>query len=437
MKISNRRFRSRAVRGVLAGTFLLWGTNVLASTNQFRGVNWADQRDNFQSGVVYVSGLTSTDTYASASVMADRVVGQFVSKLGSNAVRMPINEATVNIYWATYTGAIDMALTKGRVNLCYWGKASGANPPDMTAWWKMWSTVIAKYGSNPNFYAEVFNEPSGYSKANLLTLYADWLQKFPNFPRNHIILDGTGLAMNVPDVGADSRFAQCLLAVHDYSFFGGTDMVKDAQWANHIKGFVGNYSDRTIATEWGGPMSTGSKNGVTYQPMNYNVVGTNFFEAYIRGISQQLRDWKMGSFYWPGLRDGDWYSMTTRSGTGAGTTLTISNQSGVDRMHYSWADTVPSSIQASRPDAPLSARPKLTSVGSLLRLEFTPQATGSGSVKLVGTDGRIVRSFHLEATASENCSRSFDLSGISNGLYLADLEIDGRPSGGSKVLLNR
>jgi hypothetical protein len=307
----------------------------------------------------------------------------------------------------------------------------------MTAWWSMWSTVMAKYGANPNFYAEVFNEPSGYTKANLLTMYAQWLQKFPNFPRNRIILDGTGLAMNVPDVGADSRFAECLLAVHDYSFFGGTDMVKDSQWASHIKGFVGNYSDRTIATEWGGPMSTGSKNGVTYQPMNYGVAGTNFFEAYIRGISQQLRDWKMGSFYWPGLRDGDWYSMTTRSGTGAGTTLTISNQSGVDRMHYSWVDTATTSIRASGPGAPLSALPKLTSEGSLLRLEFAPQSTGSGSIRLFGTDGRMVKSFPLQATANENYSRSFDLSGVSNGLYLADLEIEGRPSGSSKVLLNR
>ena len=44
----------------------------------------------------------------------------------------------------------------------------------------------------------------------------------------------------------------------------------------------------------------------------------------------------MGSFYWPGLRDGDWYSMTTKSGSGSGTTLSIPNQSGLDRLHASW-----------------------------------------------------------------------------------------------------
>jgi len=437
MKISNRRFRSHRFRGVLAGTILLCGSDVLAATNQFRGVNWADQRDNFQSGVVYISGLSSTDTYASASVVADRIVGQFMSKLGSNAVRMPINEATVNTYWGTYTGAIDMALTKGRVVLCYWGKASGANPPDMTAWWSMWSTVMAKYGKNPNFHVEVFNEPSGYSKTDLLNLYDQWLKRFPDFPRKRIILDGTGLAWGVSDVGSDKRFDSCLLAVHDYTFFAGSDMTTETKWANHIKGYVGAYSARTIATEWGGPMSTGSKNGVTYQPMDYGKPATNFFEAYIRGISQQLRDWKMGSFYWPGLRDGDWYSMTTRSGTGANIALTVSNPSGLARMQYSWTDTTATSIQGSAQDAPLSARPKLTSIGSRLRLEFTPRASGSGSLVLLGPDGRLVQSFPLQAVAGANTTRSFDLSGVPNGLYLAALEIDGHPSGRSKVLLNR
>lgn len=437
MKKSTNSKTGRSTAALLAGMVLLGSAIASGTTNQFRGVNWADQRDNFQSGVVYVSGLSSTDTYASASVVADRVVGQFVSKLGSNAVRMPINETTVSTYWGTYTGAIDMALTKGRVVLCFWGSSSGANPPDMTAWWSMWSTVVAKYGSNPNFYAEVFNEPSGYSKANLLTLYDQWLQKFPSFPRNRIILDGSGLAMNVPDVGSDSRFTACLLAVHDYSFFGSTAWNSESQWVSQFQGEVGSYSARTVATEWGGPMSTGSKNGITYQPMDYGVAATNYFEAYIQGISQQLHDWKMGSFLWPGLRDGDWYSMTTRTGTGASIVLTVSNQSGLARMQYSWTDTGTTSIRASGPDAPLSAYPKLTSKGSLLQLEFTPQSTGSGSLELFGTDGRKVKSVHFQATAGENYSRSLDLSNLPNGLYLASLELDGRPSGSSKVLLNR
>jgi hypothetical protein len=131
-----------------------------AQTNQFRGVNWADERDNFQSGVIYLSGLSSTDTYESASIVAESVLGQFVDLLGSNSVRLPINEATVSNYWGTYTGAIDVALTKGKVILCFWSEYSGAEVRDMNAFWAMWQTVVDHYGDNPNMYFEVFNEPS-------------------------------------------------------------------------------------------------------------------------------------------------------------------------------------------------------------------------------------------------------------------------------------
>src|SRR5690554_7579715 len=92
-----------------------------AATNQFRGVNWADKRDNFVSDVLVLSGLSLTDTYESASIVADRVIGQFVELLGTNSVRLPINEPTASTFWNTYTGVIDVGLKKGRVVLGYWG----------------------------------------------------------------------------------------------------------------------------------------------------------------------------------------------------------------------------------------------------------------------------------------------------------------------------
>src|SRR5215212_9665209 len=85
-----------------------------AATTDFRGVNWADQRDNFVNGVLHVSGLSSSDTYSSAAAVANQVIGQMYSITGANTVRMPINEPTVSSYWGTYTGAIDTALGKGR-----------------------------------------------------------------------------------------------------------------------------------------------------------------------------------------------------------------------------------------------------------------------------------------------------------------------------------
>ena len=161
-------------------------------------------------------------------------------------------------------------------------------------------------------------------------------------PKGRVILDGTGNAQNV----SGRRLRQpdckdCLLAVHDYSFFGSESMTSESQWANHIKGSVGSYADRTICTEWGGPMSPGSKNGKNYDYLDYSKTPTNYFEAYIRGISSQLRSWNMGSFYWPGLRDGDWYSMTIKSGSGANITLSIPNQSGLDRLQYAWTGPPP------------------------------------------------------------------------------------------------
>jgi MYXO-CTERM domain-containing protein len=336
MTNTSRKFRSIPAFVLLSSIPLLWASNVSAATNQFRGVNWADSRDNFQSGVLYISGLSSSDTYASALATGNAIMGQFVSKLGANAVRMPINEATVSTYWSTYQGAIDAVLSKGMVVLCYWDSGKTNKPPDMNAFWSMWKTVVDKYGSNANAYFEIFNEPNMYSKSDLVSLYGSWLTQFSTVPKSRVILDGTGNAQNVPDIGSASSLDGCLLAVHDYSFFGSDTWTTESQWVSQFKGEVGSYSDRTVCTEWGGPMSPGSKNGVSYDYLDYSKTPTNYFEAYIRGISSQLCTWNMGSFYWPGLRDGDWYSMTTKSGSGSDTTLSIPNQSGLDRLHASW-----------------------------------------------------------------------------------------------------
>ena len=328
----------RVACSVLAATAIS-AVNSFAVTSQFRGVNWADKRDNFVSDVLVLSGMSLSDNYQSASVVADRVIGQFQELFGTNSVRIPVNEPTVSKFWDTYTGVIDMALSKGRVVMGYWGPAQPAGPKNMNDWWSMWAKVVEKYGDHPNAYFEVFNEPHMYSKTELRDLYAEWLEKFPKVPRDHILLDGSGLAWNVPDIADDPRFEGCLFAVHEYTFWN-MSITTEQGWKDSFKGKVGKYIDRTVCTEWGGAMSPGDKNGVHYDYMDYNSTPTNYFMAYIRGMSDQLREWEMGSFYWPGLRDGDWYSMTKRTGEGANIKLEIVNQSGVDRMKMAWADTV-------------------------------------------------------------------------------------------------
>ena len=313
--------------------------NAFAITNQFRGVNWADKRDNFVSDILVLSGLNQSYDYQSATTVAEKVIGQFQELLGTNSVRIPVNEPTILTNLDAYSGVLDVALKRGRLVMCYWGPAQPSGPKNMDDWWKMWAKLVEKYGNHPNAYFEIFNEPHMYSKDELRNLYATWLEKFPNVPRDHILLDGSGLAWNVPDIADDPRFEGCLFAVHEYTFWN-MSITTEEGWKRSFQGKVGKYVDRTVCTEWGGAMAPGEKNGVHYDYMDYNSTPTNYFMAYIRGMSDQLREWQMGSFYWPGLRDGDWYSMTKRSGEGANIKLEIVNQSGLDRMQRSWSDTV-------------------------------------------------------------------------------------------------
>ncbi|WP_245194463.1 RICIN domain-containing protein [Kitasatospora phosalacinea] len=305
------------------------------STSGFRGVNWADKRDNFVNGVLYPSGLTSSDTHATAAVVAERVVGQLHGLTGSNTVRMPVNEPTVNTWWGPYSGAIDGALGKGKVILSYWAY-SGGKPAGTTAFYQMWDTVVETYGADPDVYFEVINEPYGYSTTDLNNLYHDWLNRYPAVPRDRVILDGAGLATNVAAVGGDTRLDGTLLAVHYYTFFVGDPYESENEWANGIASLIGNYADRTIATEWGGPMGPGSKNGVSYDSVDYSVPSGSFWADYLRGVSSKLRALGVGSVYWPGLRDGDWYSLTTRTGEGSAITLSVVNPSGLARLQYAW-----------------------------------------------------------------------------------------------------
>jgi hypothetical protein len=115
--------------------------------------------------------------------------------------------------------------------------------------------VVTKYGGNDNAYFEIFNEPNMYSKTDLVSLYSSWLTQFPTVPKNRVILDGTGNAQNVNDIGSAAVLDGCLWGVHDYSFFGSDTWTSESQWVNQFKGEVGSYSDRTVCTEWGGPMS--------------------------------------------------------------------------------------------------------------------------------------------------------------------------------------
>jgi hypothetical protein len=321
----------------LGALYVAHPTKAYASTSAIRGVNWADQRDNFESGVLYPSGLSSSDTYASSETVAEQVVGQLDSLTGANTVRMPINEATVADNWSNYTGAIDGALTKGSVILAYWAVSNG-EPASVSAFDTMWDTVIAKYGSNANVYFEPINEPYGYSTSALDTFYENWLARYPSVTKAHVILDGSGYATNAAAVGSDSNLNGTLIGIHDYAFFESSPYTSESQWESQFASEVGSYASRAVATEFGAPMTAGTDNGVSYGALDYSTCANDstYFVAYLRGITSELRTLGMGSVYWPGLRDGDWYSMTTKTGSGSSISLSLNNSSGLTRVQYAW-----------------------------------------------------------------------------------------------------
>ena len=314
---------------VLAAPLLVAGApGASAATNGFRGVNWADARDNYVDGWVIPSGLTSSDTYATVKTKADGIVAGFQSLLGANTLRLPINPQSVNSsWWAAYKGAVDSALAHGmKVILSYWEADTHKDGlvDDSAAWNTMWDTVTADYGGNANVYFEPMNEPFGYSLSSWVSLCSTWLSRHSSIARGRFVISGTGYNDNVTGVGASSALSGTLLSLHFYGFWA-SDTTR-AAWTTNLTNRLGSYSDRTIIDEAGAPMTTGL-NYVGGQNQDGNV-----FTAYFAATTDLARSRQMGIVYWPGLRTGDTYSITRQSGSG----LAVNNASGVTQLRWGW-----------------------------------------------------------------------------------------------------
>ncbi|NUQ95729.1 MAG: cellulase family glycosylhydrolase [Streptomyces sp.] len=296
-----------------------------AATNQFKGVNWADARDNYQSGWVIPSGLTASDSYAQVHSVADSYVKAFQSNLGANTVRLPINPPSVSSsWWGAYRGAIDAALGNGmKVIISAWTESSSVGKvTDQSAWYSMWSTVISAYGGNSNVYFEPLNEPYGYSQSDWISLCSSWLSKFSSVPRGRVVVSGTGYNDHVTGVGAASALNGTLLSLHYYGYWNS--YTQESQWQSDLSGRIGSYASRTVIDEFGAPMTTGidylsNHNGAQYQ-------------SYLAAVTDTARAQGIGSVYWPGLRDGDTYSMERISGS----TLANNNASGATQVRWGW-----------------------------------------------------------------------------------------------------
>lgn len=297
----------------------------VTSTSGFKGVNWADARDNYNSGWVLPSGTNASMNYSTLLSNGKKICQGFVD-LGANTVRIPINPPTVSQWWGTYKAVVDAPLSLGmKVIIACWTESSSVGTvTNSTNFYAMWTTVINTYGSNSNVYFEILNEPYGYSKSAWLSLCSTWLSKYSSVPRGRVLVGGTGYDDHVSDVGGDRRVSGCLLSQHIYPWWG--NYTTDGQWRTELANRVGSYASRTIVTEYGAPMTTGENYAGSHSG-NVNV-------CFMYGIPDQCRNSGMGSCYWPGLRDGDSYSLTTLNYSTY--VLTTNNSSGLFQVRWGW-----------------------------------------------------------------------------------------------------
>jgi hypothetical protein len=301
------------------------------NTSQFKGVNWADPRDNYADDPVVLSGLSLSDSYAQTYAKATRVIAAFRANLGANTVRLPINPYTVNgSYWKSYRGVIDAATAQGfKVIVSYW-EGTGANKDgfidDPATYWPMWDTVVKAYKHNERVYFEPMNEPHGYTDAEWADLAAKWLDTYRSVPRNRVFVSGAGYNDHVTTVCADPRLKGTYLSLHHYGFW--KDYATYDQWVSDLKERLGDCANRTVADEFGAPMTTG---------LNYNVpTPTDNSVNFIQADTDTFRELGMGSVYWPGLRTDDTYSIQKLIGDAARPWLVTTNQSGADRLAWAW-----------------------------------------------------------------------------------------------------
>jgi Ricin-type beta-trefoil lectin domain len=311
-----------------------------AATNQFHGVNWANPNDNFVTGDLVPVGLSTSDSYSTTYTKATAILKGFQS-LGANTVRLPFNAATTSgSWWGSYTAAWDAASALGmKVVVAPW--LQNGTVSDTTSFYKMWDTVINKYSGNSNFYFDIMNEPWAYSATAEDNFAASWVAHYSSLPKGRIIVPGAYSDQNLCTVGADSRLNGTLLSIHIYGMFGDSHTT-EAAWVTDFENSLCGYSSRAVLTEFGVPMNTGA---------NYDGPkdGNNDL-SYLYGITDTVRNLGMGSILWTGVKQATQTAgpgpcenascaITSLNGSGTNLSLSITNQSGLDRLQYGWSLT--------------------------------------------------------------------------------------------------
>jgi hypothetical protein len=347
--------------------------------------------------------LSTSDSYATTYAKATSVIKSFQADLGANTVRFPINPYTVNgSFWSSYTGAIDAATAQGfKVVLGYWegtGSAKDGLVDNTTDYWTMWRTVTTKYAGNSLVYFEPMNEPYGYSKTAWADLAAQWISTYPSVPKDRIFVSGTGYNDNVTSVCADSRLNGTYLSLHHYGFWN-TSQTSYSGWVTDLKNRIGSCASRTVMDEWGAPMTTG---------LDYNgSINGNYFIAYLQADSDTVRSLGMGSIYWPGLRNGDTYSMTTLVGSGTNLSLSINNASGAARLAWAWGNSTSTTTRSTT-----STTTRSTTTTTTRSTTTSTTGTSTTGTSTTGT-----------STGRHTCAATYQITGKWQGGFQAGVTV--------------
>lgn len=276
-----------------------------------KGGNWADSRDNYNTGWVIPSGLTSSETVAGAKAKADQIASN-IKYVSGNMVRVPINPPTVaSSYWTIVQAYVNELIADGLyVDLCCWTeKSSVGTVDDLSAWETMWETVDSVYSGNWNVFYEPINEPYGYTSpyTGLKSLYSTFLGIVAK-SQQRILLDGTGYADHLSAIGSDSAFNGCDLALHIYPYWDNYTTV--GSWETALNNRIGGYQSRATITEMGAYSTNPTYN---YQTQNSG----NRYISFIQGVGQEVQTLQIGLVYWPMWKDGDNYRLFVNTDSGS------------------------------------------------------------------------------------------------------------------------
>jgi hypothetical protein len=156
-----------------------------------------------------------------------------------------------------------------------------------------------------------------------------------------VIVPGTYSDGNLCAEGADSRLNGTLLSLHIYSEFSDTHTTESA-WVTDFQNALCGYASRAVVTEFGVPMTT-------YVNYNGPKDGTNDI-SYMYAITDTARSQGIGSILWVGVKNANQTygpgpcenvscALTSLNGSGTNLSLSINNQSALDRLQYGWGLT--------------------------------------------------------------------------------------------------